>query len=65
MKEHDNTTESLSRYIKQKLGLPVSVFCREQGIPPATLYSRWSSPKGRENIENMVFRIYVKKFEDL
>ena len=66
MKTNDTTqTDSLSWFIKRKLGQTVSAFCREQSVPHATLYSRWGSPKGRENIENMVFRIYVKRFEDL
>ena len=55
----------LSHYIKSKLNMQLNSYSKASGIPVSTLQSRWKTERGRQDIENAVYKMYIKRFDDL
>ena len=55
----------LSSYIRCKLNMTLKDYSGFVSAPPSTLQSRWRSKKGKAEIENAVFRLYVMRFDEL
>lgn len=56
---------SLASFIRRKLGMNLKDYAEKNDAHVSTLQSRWRSEKGKIEIENAVFRYYVKRFDEL
>lgn len=57
--------KGLSYYIRSKLDMSISEYCRVMDVPLRTIGCQWQSEKGRVNVENAVFRFYMDRFHEL
>jgi hypothetical protein len=57
--------KGLSWYIRSKLGMSLSEYCRITDVNLRTIGCQWQSEKGRVNVENAVFRFYMDRFYEL
>lgn len=62
---HYMNTITLAQYVRSKLNMSVEEFAKQSGFPLRTLYNKWDSERGRIHLQDLVFRFYVKRFDDL
>lgn len=58
-------SRTLARYIKGKLGIPLSEFSKLESTSASTLNDRWHSPEGKIRIMDAAFRMFIRRNKDL